>query len=206
MKLSLVSTTLLGLVAYSNAVPLRIVEAPSTRQVQQLVSILYFAYEPGIDTLATRFYESEIEALIARTYGLIEELAEREWYEDLEVRTGDFANTNKRIKIKAYEFIDAALKKRAIQTAAQPSHRTGTYHHNAQFHLDRQQPTNAKGDHKIAVQLNKSGTSTIGQVVINNNQHVSEKTVADQLKHSVDIGAEVHARELRGPLPRAGIE
>ena len=78
----------------------------------------------------------------------------------------------------AHAFVDKAHDKSGIAQAAVPSTQTKMYYHNDAFHLDRQQLTNAKGDHKVAVQLNKGSPSTIGQVLINKDHHIIPKTVS----------------------------
>jgi len=115
----------------------------------------------------------------------IDELNVRELL-GLEARS--YAATNARMRANAHDFIDDALRTSALAEASTPSTQTGTYHTNDEFHLDRQQPTNAHGDHKVAVQLNRGSPSTIGQVVINQHHQVTPKTVAATLKHSVNKG------------------
>jgi len=78
----------------------------------------------------------------------------------------------------AHKFVDEALGTSKIAQAAMPSTRTKMYHQNERFHLDRQQPTNARGDHKVAVQLNNASPSTIGQVVINRHHQVTPNAVS----------------------------
>jgi hypothetical protein len=77
----------------------------------------------------------------------------------------------------AHGVIDHALHGNQLASAAAPSHLTGTYLVKDGLHLDRQQPTNVHGDHKVALQRNHGQPSTIGQVVINQHAHVSPQTV-----------------------------
>jgi len=130
---------------------------------------------------------ADIEALVERAY----EIADRREWVELDARTGDFANTNKDQRERAKDFVHANPV--AVQKATEPSHQTGTFASNKEFHLDRQQPTNKDGNHKVAVQLNGKNPSTIGQVVVNKDHNVAPKTVSANLKHSVNLGQEVVA-------------
>ena len=82
------------------------------------------------------------------------------------------------MKKKAKAFIKE--HKGGVQRATEPSPDAKTYAKNAQFHLDRQQPTNKDGYHKVAIQLKNQGNnpSTIGQVVVNKQDNPSSKRVS----------------------------
>ncbi|KAF8966814.1 hypothetical protein BDZ97DRAFT_1806583 [Flammula alnicola] len=146
---------------------------------------LFTAMISGLVACSYAIPIGSVDSMIERAYD-IDDLDVREWL-DLEARS--FAPTSKNMRLRAHAFIDEALHKSAIEEAATPSTQTGTYHTNNEFHLDRQQPTNAQGDHKVAVQLNRGSTTTIGQVVINQHHHdITPKTVAAKLKHSINTG------------------
>ncbi|KJA17066.1 hypothetical protein HYPSUDRAFT_79818 [Hypholoma sublateritium FD-334 SS-4] len=103
--------------------------------------------------------------------------------------SGEYARTSASTKRSAHKFVDEAVSKSAMAIAATPSSEVKTVYKNQDFHLDRQQATNAKGDHKVAVQLNKGPRpTTIGQVLINNQHRVAPKTVGATLKHSINVG------------------
>lgn len=63
--------------------------------------------------------------------------------------------------------------------------------------MDRQQPTNQHGDHKVAIQLNHGSPSTIGQVVVNNRDHVSPKTVSFST-------LQIHINSIQFQFPNVG--
>ncbi|KAG6823007.1 hypothetical protein H0H92_011748, partial [Tricholoma furcatifolium] len=102
---------------------------------------------------------------------------------------GSFANANKKMKQDAHIFV--SKNEGYLKVAAEPSPKTRTYVAQGIFHLDGQQPTNAKGERRVAVQLTKGTTTTIGQIVVNQGiyPHVSSKA------KSIDTGTEVHVRK-----------
>ncbi|KAF9531450.1 hypothetical protein CPB83DRAFT_833571 [Crepidotus variabilis] len=120
-----------------------------------------------------------------------EAFAAREW-QDVERRTGHFASTNSGQRTAANHFLHDAHRLGKLAEAAKPSHQVKTTHQNNQFHLDRQQPTNAHGYHKVAVQLNRGSPSTIGQVVLHKDHKVGANRIAKAMRHSIKRGKEVH--------------
>ncbi|KAJ3509939.1 hypothetical protein NLJ89_g4952 [Agrocybe chaxingu] len=124
----------------------------------------------------------------------IDDFDVREWF-DLEPRTGNFHVAAPNVKKAAHSFINSARKGGQLSRASAGGSSARTTKADGTFHLDRQQPTNAHGSHKVAVQLNKVGKgkpSTVGQVAIHGGHQPSGGRVAKALKHSVRTGKETH--------------
>ena len=96
---------------------------------------------------------------------------------DLEARVGQFYKLKPGQKEEATDFVDEANLNGKLAIAAAPGDSAKTVMQNKDFHLDRQQPTNADGQHKVAVQYNKGSPSTVGQVAIHGNTDPSSKEV-----------------------------
>lgn len=137
-----------------------------------------------------------IDDLIERALGDLEVLNARDWV-DLYVRTGPFNEKGKTTGTltKAKDFVDEARRKGKLTDAAARGDSARTVYHDETFHLDRQQPANAQGQRKVAVQLNhvsKGEPSTIGQVALHGAGQPLDRKVADKLKHSLTTGREAH--------------
>jgi hypothetical protein len=100
---------------------------------------------------------------------------------DLEARVGPFkTDLGTSGKEKAKNFVNDANNSGKLANAAAPGNSAKTAHADKSFHLDRQQPTNADGQRKVAVQLNqvkKGDPSTVGQVAIHGNADPSSNKV-----------------------------
>jgi len=86
-------------------------------------------------------------------------------------------------KKQAHAFIDSAHHGGQLGTAAAAGTSAKTAKSDKTFHLDRQQPSNSAGMHKVALQLNqvkKGHPSTVGQVAIHGNHKVSDARVSDR--------------------------
>ncbi|KAJ3509941.1 hypothetical protein NLJ89_g4954 [Agrocybe chaxingu] len=113
----------------------------------------------------------EIDNLAERSYD-IDKIDARELY-TLFARVGKFHVAEPSTKMAAHAFIDKA--KQGGQLV--------------------EQPANAQGQHKVAVQLNnvkKGQPSMVGQVAIHGGAEPSGGRVAKSLKHSVTTGKETH--------------
>jgi len=137
-----------------------------------------------------------IDDLVERALGDLEVLEARDWV-DLYIRTGPFHPDGKTTKVatNAKTFINEAKNGGKLSNAAAPGSSAKTTHQNNAFHLDRQQPTNANGQRKVAVQLNsvrKGDPSTISQVAIHGNARPSDNKVAKKLNYSLKSGKETH--------------
>jgi len=111
---------------------------------------------------------------------------------DLEVRGLGFHQSAPNVKHAATNFVNEAHRGGQLRTAASGGSSAKTVKSNNAFHLDRQQPTNAHGTHKVAVQLNHGSPSTVGQVAIHRGQQPSDSRVAQKLRHSIQTGKETH--------------
>ena len=83
---------------------------------------------------------------------------------------------------QAHTFIDSARHGGQLGTAAAAGSSAKTAKSDKTFHLDRQQPSNSAGTHKVALQLNqvkKNHPSTVGQVAIHGNHKPSDARVSD---------------------------
>ncbi|CAA7266338.1 unnamed protein product [Cyclocybe aegerita] len=153
-------------------------------------TVLCFA---ALSIAAPLMNTNDISDLVERDFE-IDEFDVREWF-DLEPRTGEFHAAAPNTKKAAHAFINSAKKGGQLHRASAGGSSAKTTKSNGAFHLDRQQPTNAHGSHKVAVQLNKVGKgkpSTVGQVAIHGGHHPSGGRVAKALKHSVTTGKETH--------------
>ncbi|KAH6885654.1 hypothetical protein BKA70DRAFT_1224410 [Coprinopsis sp. MPI-PUGE-AT-0042] len=156
-------------------------------------------------TLAYPLYERSLElddeyALAARDVEYQEYLDARfdDFIDYLEARVGEFkTDLTKAQKQEAHASIEGAKKGGQIGSAAAPG-----FHH-----LDRQQPTNAAGSHKVAVQMTghrrPGDSSTVAQVNIEphgRGKQPAGARVAARLKHSLNTGKEQAVR----PTTKAG--
>jgi len=156
-------------------------------------------------TLAFPLYERGLEfddefALAAREVEYQEYLDARfdEFVDYLEARVGEFkTDLNSKQRAEAKTFIDGAKKGGQIGTAAAPGDSQKTVLTKGSYHLDRQQPTNAGGSHKVAVQTTgqkkKGDSSTVAQVNIQphgKGKQPKDAHVAGKLKHSLNTGKE----------------
>jgi len=156
-------------------------------------------------TLAFPLYERALEsedgyALAAREVEYQEYLDARfdEFVDYLEARVGEFkTDLTKAQKKEGHAFIDGAKKGGQIGSAAAPGSSQKTVLTKGSFHLDRQQPTNAGGSHKVAVQMTgqkkKGESTTAAQVNIHphgRGKQPSDAHVAAKLKHSLNKGSE----------------
>lgn len=170
MKFSLITATLFTFVAVSFAMP-----TPYYDTIDDLV-------ERCASTLLLPVSRTSLTCLtFNRALGDLDVLEARDWV-DLYVRTGPFHPDGKTSKVSANAkaFIHEAKQGGKLSNAAAPGNSAKTTHQNNAFHLDRQQPTNANGQRKVAVQLNKVGKgspSTISQVAIHGNAHPSDNKV-----------------------------
>ncbi|KAH6885635.1 hypothetical protein BKA70DRAFT_114736 [Coprinopsis sp. MPI-PUGE-AT-0042] len=166
-------------------------------------------------TLAFPLYERALEfddeySLAAREIEFQDYLDARfdDFMEYLEARTGPFkTDLTKAQKKEGHAFIDGAKKGGQIGTAAAPGNSQKTVHTKGSFHLDRQQPTNAGGSHKVAVQMTgqkrKGDSSTVAQVNIKpfgKGKQPADAQVAAKLKHSLNTGKE----QTVSPTKKAG--
>jgi hypothetical protein len=160
-------------------------------------------------TLAFPLYERALEledeySLAAREVEYQEYLDARfdEFVDYLEARVGEFkTDLTKAQKKEGHAFIDSAKKGGQLNTAAAPGNSQKTVLTKGSFHLDRQQPTNAGGSHKVAVQMTgqkkKGESTTAAQVNIHSHgrgKQPKDATVAAKLKHSLNKGSEQQVR------------
>jgi len=155
-------------------------------------------------TLAFPLYERALEqdeyALATREVEYQEYLDARfdEFIDYLEARVGEFkTDLTKGQRKEAKDFIDGAKKGGQIGIAAAPGNSQKTVATKGSYHLDRQQPTNAGGSHKVAVQMTgqkkKGASTTVAQVNIQphgKGKQPSDAHVAGKLKHSLNKGSE----------------
>ncbi|KAH6906578.1 hypothetical protein BKA70DRAFT_1494939 [Coprinopsis sp. MPI-PUGE-AT-0042] len=156
-------------------------------------------------TLAYPLYERSLEldeeyALAAREVKYQDYLDARfdDFIDYLETRVGEFkTDLTKAQKQEAHAFIDGAKKGGQIGSAAAPGDSQRTVLTKGSYHLDRQQPTNAAGSHKVAVQMTghrrPGDSSTVAQVNIEphgRGKQPADAQVAARLKHSLNTGKE----------------
>ncbi|KDR68790.1 hypothetical protein GALMADRAFT_1030637 [Galerina marginata CBS 339.88] len=108
------------------------------------------------------------------------------------LETLGFHSSGPNVKQAAKNFVNEAHHGGQLSTAASGGSSAKTVKSNNAFHLDRQQPTNSHGSHKVAVQLNHGSPSTVGQVAIHKGHQPSSSKVAQKLRHSVQTGKETH--------------
>ncbi|CAA7266335.1 unnamed protein product [Cyclocybe aegerita] len=147
----------------------------------------------ALSIAAPLMHAVDIDDLVERYYD-VDEIDARELY-TLFARVGKFHVAEPNTKKAAYAFIDKAKEGGQLDRAAASGSSAKTTKSDGAFHLDRQQPTNAQGQHKVAVQLNnvkKGQPSTVGQVAIHGGAEPSGGRVAKSLKHSVTTSKETH--------------
>jgi len=164
-------------------------------------------------TLAFPLYERALDdesALTAREIEYQEYLDARfeDFIDYLEARTGPFkTDLNSKQRAEAKSFINGAKKGGQIGIAAAPGDSQKTVLTKGSYHLDRQQPTNAGGSHKVAVQMTgqkkKGDPTTVAQVNIEphgKGKQPKDAQVAARLKHSLNTGKEQNVK----PTTKAG--
>ena len=185
MKFSAVTAVLFTVTAVSRAIPIA--------SFQAVDSLVERSFDDDFEMLDAR--EFDIDMLDARELDDMLDARELEFME-LEARVGPF-NTQLSTsgKNSAKNFVQQGRQGGQLASAAAPGNSAKTTLANNAFHLDRQQPTNAQGQRKVAVQLNNVGKgqpSTVGQVAIHGNASPSSNRVGKKLDASINSGKETH--------------
>jgi hypothetical protein len=182
MKFTAITATLFTVFALSRAIPIG--------QFADIDDLVERSFDEDLDAR-----DFDFDALDARDFEETLDARDLELM-DLEARTGPF-NTQLSTsgKNSAKQFVQQGRQGGQLAGAAAPGNSAKTTLANNAFHLDRQQPTNAQGQRKVAVQLNNVGKgqpSTVGQVAIHGNSSPSSNKVAKKMDRSITTGRETH--------------